>query len=255
MKGYIMKKISFVLALCLLVSMTACGSENTESAASSERNTTAATTTVATTTDTEAVESKMTTTITEPFTPEETVLTEETVPTESVLAETEGNPLEVDKGLFTVDLTIPASMIEDLEATKKEAEENEAVLDYKVNGDGSVTYTYKKSEYDKLVAEMRSGFDTMVDEKLTSGDFTTLVSIVGDDNLRNITLTVTNEADYGKTWDGLIIVGLYMYAGYHQIISGDAKKEEDIKTTFHFVDSATGTEFNTTVYPDQLMQE
>ena len=102
---------------------------------------------------------------------------------------------------------------------------------------------------------MRSGFDTMVSEQLASGNYTTLSSITGDDNLRNVTLTVTNEADYGKMWDGMIIIGLYTYAGYYQIFSGEAKTEDDVKTTFHFVDSVTGEELTTTVYPDHLTQE
>lgn len=220
-----MKRLLGIAILCAMISLTACGTDTPSVADSSVQGTSA-------TEQKSTSESKV-----------------------EVEATTDNGSVEVDEGLLTVEVTIPASMIDDLEETKKKAEENEAVLDYKVNDDGSITYKYKKSDYNKLIADMRTGFDTMVADQLASGDYTTLSTITGDETLRNVTITVTNQQDYDKTWDGLVIIGLYVYTGYYQIFSGEAKEESDVKTTFHFVDGSTGSEFKTTVYPDALQSQ
>lgn len=226
-----MKRIGGIVALYMLLSMTACADSGE----------------IASTPSAEISASKEITTEKPSKTESES---ENTVTTTEVKEE-----FTVDEGLFTTKITIPASFISDLDETLCEAEANEDILDYTVNDDGSVTYTYKKSEYNKMVAEMRSGFDAMVDEQLASGNYTTFSSIIGDDTLENVTLTVTSQQEYEATWDGLIVWGLYIYIGYYQIYSGDAPTENDIKTTFHFVDGTNGTEFDTVIYPDAMQAE
>lgn len=198
--------------------------------------------------ETSASESTSTTEITEAETTEETTSVETAAET-TVASETDGRDLEVDRGILTTTITIPADFIDDLDSTIAEAEANEAVVEYTVNDDGSITYVYESGAYKEMLSEMRNGFDTTASEMLSSGSYQAITNIVGDSDLKNVNITVSSQQDYENSMDGLAMLGLYMYTGYYQVFCGAS---DNYSTTFHIIDAATGTEFSTVTYPDDI---
>lgn len=198
--------------------------------------------------ETSASESTSATEMTEVETAEETTSVETAAET-TVASETDGRDLEVDRGILTTTITIPADFIDDLDSTIAEAEANDAVVEYTVNDDGSITYVYESGAYKEMLSEMRNGFDTTASEMLSSGSYQTITDIVGDSDLKNVDITVSSQQDYENSMDGFVMLGLYMYTGYYQVFCGAS---DNYSTTFHIIDAATGAEFSTVTYPDDI---
>lgn len=198
--------------------------------------------------ETSVSETASTTEITEAETTEETTSAETTAET-ATESETDGRDLEVDRGILTTTITIPADFIDDLDSTIAEAEANDDVVEYTVNDDGSITYVYESGAYKEKLSAMRSGFDTTVSEMLSSGSYKAITGIAGDDDLKNVDITVSSQQDYENSMDGFAMLGLYMYTGYYQVFCGASG---NYSTTFHIIDASTGTEFSTVTYPDDI---
>lgn len=229
------KALALIAAVVTLgASLTACGdAENStsESESSSSETTTEETTEPEATTESEA--------------------TTETV-AESNKSEEESSEerdLEVEQNGDTTTITVPASLITDLDATIAEAEADDGIVSYTVNDDGSVTYVYTSETYQANMAEMRDSFESTVSEALSSGTYQTIVSITGDDDLKNVDITVSSQQEYESSMDGLIMIGLYVYTGYYQVFCGES---ENYSTVFHIIDNSTGSEFDTVTYPDDI---
>ena len=225
------KKIAVLLAAVLSVaSFAACGSTDDSSSSSSSSSESSAESSESST-----VESS-----------EESSKEESTTATEST---EDSQKLQVERGDGTTTVTIPADLISDQEATVSAADSNPDVVSYTVNDDGSITYVYTNEAYQKIVDQMRTKFDDTVTELLGSGKYKTIQSIDGDDDLKNVTITVTSQQDYENGMDGFIMLGLYAYAGYYQVL---VDQSEEYSVQFHLVDSATGQEFHTVTYPDDI---
>ena len=225
------KKIAVLLAAILsMASFAACGSTDDSSSSSSSSSESSAESSESST-----VESS-----------EESSKEESTTATEST---EDSQKLQVERGDGTTTVTIPADLINDQEATVSAADSNPDVVSYTVNDDGSITYVYTNEAYQKIVDQMRTKFDDTVTELLGSGKYKTIQSIDGDDDLKNVTITVTSQQDYENGMDGFIMLGLYAYAGYYQVL---VDQSEEYSVQFHLVDSATGQEFHSVTYPDDI---
>lgn len=225
------KKIAVLLAAILSVaSFAACGSTDDSSSSSSSSSESSAESS-----ESSAAESS-----------EESSKEESTTATESA---EDSQKLQVERGDGTTTVTIPADLISDQEATVSAADSNPDVVSYTVNDDGSITYVYTNEAYQKIVDQMRTKFDDTVTELLGSGKYKTIQSIDGDDDLKNVTITVTSQQDYENGMDGFIMLGLYAYAGYYQVL---VDQSEEYSVQFHLVDSATGQEFQSVTYPDDI---
>lgn len=225
------KKIAVLLAAILsMASFAACGSTDDSSSSSSSSSESSAESS-----ESSAAESS-----------EESSKEESTTATESA---EDSQKLQVERGDGTTTVTIPADLISDQEATVSAADSNPDVVSYTVNDDGSITYVYTNEAYQKIVDQMRTKFDDTVTELLGSGKYKTIQSIDGDDDLKNVTITVTSQQDYENGMDGFIMLGLYAYAGYYQVL---VDQSEEYSVQFHLVDSATGQEFHSVTYPDDI---
>ena len=164
------------------------------------------------------------------------------VETSSEIEETESK----QEALLSVEVTIPASLINDLDATTKAADENEDIISYKVNDDGSITYKYKKSAYDKFLDELRDSMDESFQEFVTEDNYPSIVSIEYDKKtFSDITIKVTEQSAYKNSFDSLIILGIKMNLAFYQAFSGD----DEFTSTIHLVDNSNGNEFDTIIYP------
>lgn len=227
-----MALVAFSALFCAV--LTGCGSESDNSALK------------ATEPETTAISEVTTEKTTEMITTMETVTT--AAETTTTITEDSRN-LEVERGDETTTITIPASLISDLDATVSEAESDSDVVSYTVNEDGSITYVYRNDAYQKKVEQMRTNFDDAVSKVLDSGNYQTITAIEGDDSLKNIDITVTNQQDYENSMDGFVMLGLYIYAGYYQVLEDQS---ETFSVQYHWIDASTGQEFSTVTYPDDI---
>jgi major membrane immunogen (membrane-anchored lipoprotein) len=161
-----------------------------------------------------------------------------------------GESIDVEKGLFDVTITLPASMVElqDVETITEEAKEK-GIKEVVINDDGSVTYKMSKSVHKQIMQEFRESFNQTVAELKDGGDFTSIRDVKYNKDLTSITLVVAREA-FENSLDGFAIFGLGIAAMYYQLFDG--VKAENIKVTIDIEDEATGELFQTVVYPDDL---
>lgn len=229
------KKIAVLVAAILsMASFVACGNTDDSNSSSSSSSESSAESSEFTTAETSEVS-------TAKGSEEESTTADESAE--------DSQKLQVERGDDTTTITIPADLINDQEATISEADSNPDVVSYTVNDDGSITYVYTNEAYQKIVDQMRTKFNDTVTELLGSGTYKSIQSIDGDDDLKNVTITVTNQQDYENSMDGFIMLGLYAYAGYYQVL---VDQSEEYSVQFHLVDSSTGQEFHSVAYPDDI---
>ncbi len=165
--------------------------------------------------------------------------------------ETEGNSgdfLNVNKGILTVDVTLPISFF--IEATEEEiiaeAKEN-GIIETVVNEDGLVTYTMSKSKYNEMMKEIGDSIVSTIDEIVNSGDYTSIKEISYNKDFTEFDVKV-NRQQYEEGFDGFAIVGLVIVSTYYSAFEG--KSGEDSQTIFNMVDETTGEIYDTAIYPD-----
>lgn len=168
---------------------------------------------------------------------------------EKAKSEDEGS-VEVDKGLFNVELTLPASMFEgeDIDSAIEEAKA-EGVKEVIKNADGSVTYKMSKSKHKEMMDELETNLQESLDEMKTSGDFASIKDITHNKSFSEFTLEVDKEA-YENSMDGFAVFGLGMSGAYYQLFNGADKDE--YKVTVFVKDEATGEVFDEIVLPDDM---
>ncbi|ESU31939.1 hypothetical protein G3A_14080 [Bacillus sp. 17376] len=168
---------------------------------------------------------------------------------EKAKSEDEGS-VEVDKGLFNVEVTLPASMFEgeDIDSAIEEAKA-EGVKEVIKNDDGSITYKMSKSEHKKMMKELETGIQESLEEMKTSGDFASIKDVTHNKNYSEFTLEV-DKATYENSMDGFAVFGLGISGVYYQLFNG--AKEDDYKVTINVKDQATGEDFDQIVFPDDM---
>lgn len=161
--------------------------------------------------------------------------------------------LEVDKGLFNVEVTLPASFFEDL--TEEEILANaieDGIENVIVNPDKTVTYKMSKSEHKKLMEEMHTEVVSSVEEIVNSEDFSSIQEITYAKNFDEFDIKVDREI-YENSFDSFVILGLMMSGAYYNLFNGVSG--DNLKITFNLIDDATGEIFETVLYPDDLGEE
>jgi len=161
-----------------------------------------------------------------------------------------GETIDVEKGLFDVTVTLPASMVEleDAETLTKEAREK-GIKEVVINSDGSVTYKMSRSVHRQVMQELREDFNRAVEDLKCGGDFISISDVRCNRDLTAITMVVEREV-FENSLDHFAIFGLGFLAMYYQLFDG--VKAENIKVTINIEDAATGELIQAIVYPDVL---
>jgi hypothetical protein len=137
--------------------------------------------------------------------------------------------VEVDKGLFNVELTIPATYVEgqtqeDLNKTSEEKGYKSITL----NDDGSATYVMTKQQHEDLMKEMTDSINSTLSELIGSDDYPNFTAIEANDNFTEFNITTTSaELDMGESFSVLMF---YMYGGMFNIFNGT--QVDNIAVTF-----------------------
>ncbi|MDF2513141.1 MAG: hypothetical protein K0S04_3007 [Herbinix sp.] len=137
--------------------------------------------------------------------------------------------VEVDKGLFNVELTIPATYVEgqtqeDLNKTSEEKGYKSITL----NDDGSATYVMTKQQHEDMMKEMTDSINSTLSELIGSDDYPNFTAIEANDNFTEFNITTTStELDMGESFSVLMF---YMYSGMFNIFNGT--QVDNIAVTF-----------------------
>lgn len=149
--------------------------------------------------------------------------------------------IEVDKNLFNVKVTLPASMFEnengsaiDKESIKAEAK-GEGVHDVIFNDDGSVTYVMDKHTHAKMLSEMEQSIEQSIEELLSGEEkVESFVDIKHNQDFSEFSVYV-DKSKFSE-WDTFgSTMMFYMYGGFYHLFSGDSDKTVIIK----YIDNAT----------------
>ena len=149
----------------------------------------------------------------------------------------DGDTLKADKKLLSVEVTLPASLVEDSEITLDEEAQNAGVKEIIKNDDGSVTMKMSKDAHKKLLDEIKTGINESIDEILSEKEnYPSFESITYDDDVTTFTVSVDASA-YGG-FQSFAALALYIEGNYYQALN--AVPEDQLKTIVNFVDRDTG---------------
>ncbi|WP_298825325.1 hypothetical protein [uncultured Planococcus sp.] len=190
---------------------------------------------------------------TEPI--EDTGSAEEMLPDSQESEETdsaeEGEGVNVDKGLFNVEVTIPPSFFEaeeDLEQVGAEAEA-ENVEEATVNDDGSITYKMSKAQHKEMLNEFAGNIESAKNEIPESGDYPSIQAVEASSNYDNFTVQVDYEA-FENSFDGIATLTLGIAGSYYQLLDG--ADSDNYEVTIDIEDAETGEVVDTIIYPEAL---
>lgn len=142
----------------------------------------------------------------------------------------ESNGVEVEKNLFSVELTIPAGLMG--ETTQKEldatAAENDGIKSITLNEDGSATYKMTKAAHKKMVDEMAEASQSSLDELVASED-NSITAIKANDDYSEFDVALSTE-EVGLV-EGITAMGLYMIGGLYNAFAGT--NVDDIVVRFY----------------------
>lgn len=171
----------------------------------------------------------------------------------SNVEKTDSESVNVDKGLFNVEVTLPASFFEgeDIDQVIANAKE-EGIGEATANEDGSITYKMSKSQHKEMLAEIKAAMIESVEETKNSEDFQSIKDITYNDSFSEFTMVV-DKAAYENSFDGFAAIGLGMAGAYYQIYNG--VEAEAYKVEISIKDEASGEVFDTMIYPDALEEQ
>ena len=178
---------------------------------------------------------------------------EETTEQEKETEENSGESLDVDKGIFNVDITLPASFFED--STEEEiiaGAKEQGITEAVVHEDGSVTYTMSKSKHKEMMKELGDSVVSTIDDIVNSGDYTSIKEISYNKDFTEFDVKV-NRQQYEEGFDGFAIFGLVIGSTYYSAFDG--KSGEDLQIVFNMIDETTGEIYDTAIYPDEWESE
>lgn len=146
----------------------------------------------------------------------------------------------VEKGLFNVELTIPAQFVG--EQTQEELNELSKEMGYKsitLNDDGSAKYILTKQQHKDMMAELNTNINTSLSEMIGSEDYPNYTDITANENFTEFVIT-TKSTELSMT-ENFSALGLYMYGGMYNIFNGTPVDNVSVK----FINTDTGAEITT----------
>ena len=211
------KTLAILLALLLLLSLTACGSKNE------------------TTTNTPGEGSTGS-------------APSGTLPTKAPAQEATPapSPAPTPEPPEMVSITIPAGYVDsDMSEAEIIAQAQEEGMEAVINEDGSVTYTMTKEQHAQIMSDMTEEFEELLKE-LTVGEeaVASFTEIRHDADYSDFDIML--DAEKYDEWDAFYALSLVMYAGAYRIYAGDGEPEVAVRLT----DAASGEVYDTVTYQD-----
>ncbi|WP_077609605.1 hypothetical protein [Clostridium sp. Marseille-P2415] len=147
----------------------------------------------------------------------------------------------VEKGLFYVELNIPAKFVgeqtqEDLNELCKEKGYKSITL----NDDGSAAYLLTKQQHKQMMNEIKDNINSSITEMIGSEDYPNYTNITANENFTEFEVT-TKSAELSMA-ESFSVLGFYMYGGMYNIFNGTAVDNVSVK----FINADTGEVISTT---------
>lgn len=150
------------------------------------------------------------------------------------IVETESGGIEVEKNVFSVELTIPADYVG--KTTQDELNTISEEKGYKsitLNDDGTVTYVMTKNQHKELISELTTEINNGIDELLSSEDYR-FTSVKTNDDFTNFEITITStELSISESFS---IFAFYMYGAMYNAFNGTPVDNVHID----FINESTG---------------
>lgn len=169
---------------------------------------------------------------------------------EKEMEQTEESGIEVDKGLFNVELTLPSSLFDEEELTEIEAQlKEDKKADVTQNEDGSLSVKMSKKEHKEMMSEIKEDFMETITNIIDDKEFASIHNITYNNDFTEINMVVDQE-QFENSFDGFVTLNLGISSLFYQAFQGkDLEKE---KVTILLEDSATNEIFQEIIYPDVL---
>lgn len=148
--------------------------------------------------------------------------------------------VKVNEGLLLNKVTIPATFFEDSSEDEiKAAAEEAGYQSYKINSDGSVTYTMTKARHQEMLNEYAASINEYIDGLLNGDDETKVEGfsdIESNDDYSEFNIYVSK--DTYTMWDMMYALSFYIQGGYYQMFNGVSP--EDVDVAVNFIDNVSG---------------
>lgn len=161
--------------------------------------------------------------------------------------EDESSSIDVDEGIFNVEVTIPKDFFEGLTEEEISASaEEEGYENATVNPDGSVTYLIPKDVWEEGLLEMKAGVDDTIQEIVDESP-DVFRSVTYDNSLKNFDVTV-NKAAYDESFEAGFVGFTLGFSGiFYQMFAAVPEDEQGV--VINFIDESTGEVFDTQDWP------
>lgn len=150
--------------------------------------------------------------------------------------------IEVDNGLLTVTVTVPADLAEGAtQADIDKAIADGEMLDGRINDDGSATYVMSSSQHEAILDGFRASVDEIVTEeqKTNPGLYE---EVTYNDEMTEFTVVVADRQKYAQSMS-MLSLGLVFGGSFYQIFYGVPEADQNV--VINYVDAATGDTFDT----------
>ena len=158
--------------------------------------------------------------------------------------------ITVDKNLFSVNVTVPASFYEGTKITQDELDADTAKKGYgkaKLNADGSVSFRMSKSQHKASLADMKKSVDDFIQETVNDSP-TIFREITYNKKISEFSVSV-NKANFEEDFSaGMIGWGIGILSMFYQMFDGAG---ENPKTVIKLIDQSTGKVFDTQTWPEK----
>lgn len=130
--------------------------------------------------------------------------------------------LNVEKNLFSVTLTYPASMVD--EGTTQDSLNNEisgidGIKSATLNEDGSVTYIMTKAYHKQIVDDMAQTIDESMAEMVGSEDYPNFTKVEANEDYTVFTVTTKSKAL--SLDESLSLLQFYTEGAFYSVVSGN----------------------------------
>lgn len=156
---------------------------------------------------------------------------------EELEQESDGKAIEAEKNLLSVEITLPASLAGDSEATLNEQAQAAGVTEIIKNEDGSVTMKMTKDAHETLLSDFKTSIDEGINEILSDKEtYPSFDSITYNDDVTQFDVNV-DAASYGGM-QSLVVLVFYVEGNMYQAFNAVA--QDQIKTVVNFKNKDTG---------------
>ncbi len=144
--------------------------------------------------------------------------------------------IDVDEGLLSVTVMIPADLVGDGESqeTVDKTVKDKGYISGTYNSDGSVTYTMTKAKHKEVMKELSESLDKSLQEIVDSEEYPNIIEITHNENYTDFTIKYKgDEVGLGDTFTLMV----YYYAGgFYGVFSGNRPDNVHVA----FVNADTG---------------